>query len=44
MEVEDDRVLTLLPLDAHGIGLVDEPPREPLEELNQALLRFAKEH
>ena len=35
VEAEDDRVLTLLRLDAHGVRLVDEPTRDPLEELSQ---------
>ena len=35
VEPEDDRVVTLLRLDAHGVRLVDEPPRDPLEELGQ---------
>ena len=33
VEVEDDGVLTLLGLDSHGVRLVDEPARDPLEEL-----------
>ena len=36
MEVEDDRILALLRLDAYGIRLVDEPARKPLEELGHA--------
>ena len=34
VEVEDDRVLPLLGLDADGVRLVDEPARDPLEELS----------
>ncbi len=37
VEVEDDRVLALLRLDAHGVRLVDEPAREPLEELGHGV-------
>src|SRR5262245_37740415 len=32
-EVEDDRVLPLLGLDAHRVRVVDEPAGDPLEEL-----------
>ena len=31
--MEHDGVVTLLGLDAHGIRLVDEPSRKPLEEI-----------
>ena len=34
VETKHDRVLALLGLDADGVGLVDEPPRKPLEELS----------
>ena len=36
VEVEDHRALTLFRLDAHRLRLVDEPSREPLEELGHA--------
>src|SRR6478736_4885838 len=35
MEPEDDGVLMRLRLDANGVGLVDQPTREPLEQLGQ---------
>jgi hypothetical protein len=39
VEVEDDGVLTLLGLDAHGIGLVHEPSRQPLQEFGHGVSR-----
>jgi hypothetical protein len=37
--VEDDGVLTLLGLDAHGVRLVHEPSRKPLEEFSHGVSR-----
>ena len=33
VEVEDDGVVTFLGLHSHGVGVVDEPPGDPLEKL-----------
>jgi hypothetical protein len=35
VEVEDDDVVPFLLFDPHGIGLVDQPPGEILEQLSQ---------
>src|SRR5437660_7367496 len=41
MEMEDDRVVSLLCLDADGIRVVDESPGEPLEKLSHRLRRLS---
>lgn len=43
MKMEDDGVLTLLRLDPHGVRLVDEPARQPLEELGHRLSRRCRQ-